>query len=163
MGALRRASGFCPSALCCRNPGPLVPVRVAGRIVAIRPRQPAIAAVVQIHEPPRSADAGRVVEIESRHVTKPLALSGLLIAHCFAAAVAAGRSVIGKAVSGACRPSGRHYAAHSPRFFPDPESRGRPCQYAAPGVTLPPAPASPPEPPRYRAMNRHGARTPDEP
>ena len=54
----------------CRKPGPLVPVRVRRRIVAIRARQAAIAAVVQIAKAPGHPDAGRVVEIESRHVTK---------------------------------------------------------------------------------------------
>ena len=52
------------------------------------------------------------------------------------------------------------YAAHSPRFLPDPESRGRPPQFALPGEVLPFSPASPAFPPLFKFANRHGQRTP---
>ena len=41
-----------------------------GLLLTIRARQAAIGVVVEIAEPPGRPDAGRVVEIESRHITK---------------------------------------------------------------------------------------------
>lgn len=54
------------------------------------------------------------------------------------------------------------YAAHSPRFLPDPQSRGRPPQDALPGELPPTSAASPASPPWFKSAKRHGQRTPAE-
>lgn len=61
----------CPLAPCKSKPRPLVPVRVPGRIVAIRVGQAIRRTVVQIAEHPGRPHAGRTVEVESRHNIEP--------------------------------------------------------------------------------------------
>lgn len=102
------------------KPRTAVPVRVTGRIVAILAGKARIAAVVQIRKPPRAAHPGGVRAIESRS----------------RACIPSNYFNFCKGSKGAL-PLWTAYAVHSPRFLPDPQSRGRPLQYALPGAPLP--------------------------
>ena len=55
------------------------------------------------------------------------------------------------------------YSVHSPLFLPDPQSRGRPCQYAPDGASPPSSHARPAKPALTKCAKRHGQRTPAEP
>ena len=57
----------------------------------------------------------------------------------------------------------RYANENSPRFLPDPASRGAPAQAEYDGATLPPAQTKPAEPPWYKAPPRQGDRRPPDP
>ena len=129
-------------------PGHAIPVRVSGAIVAIRAGQPAVRRIIEVAEPPRAVHpcaAGRIEGGLLRRCTTQK------IKYCLSRQ------------KGACCPSGPHHAGHSPRFLPDPASRGTPSQFERAGPPLPFAQGSPQSDVSRRLPNRQGLYTPAPP